>query len=140
MALLLPLILLLVAIAFTGWSALQQTISLTSAARAGAIKAANDLAQAGQGPGTCPVGSGATATAWQDATNAINSEEGTSVYQCSNSGADDYVTLTTTTDSLNGTLSTPMSLVTITLSHNVGAWIPVVSNLHVTATATGRYG
>lgn len=46
MVVILPLVLILLSFAFMGWDSMQQSIRLTSAARAGAIKAANDL-QAG---------------------------------------------------------------------------------------------
>ncbi len=62
-ALILPVIVLLVAIAFNGWSALQSSIRLTSAARAGAIAAANDLGAPNNK---------STSTALADATTAIN--------------------------------------------------------------------
>src|SRR5580693_2663826 len=64
-ALVLPLVILIVAVAFNGWDGMQKTIRLTSAARAGAIVAASDLA-AGD----------SQQTAWNDAVTAINAEEG----------------------------------------------------------------
>jgi len=129
MAVVLPLLVLLMGIAFTGWSAMQSSIRLTTAARAGAIKAANDL-QAGK----------QASTAWNDATTAVNLEEGVSnIYQNTNSHADDYVNMSETTDTLNGTGVT-IKVVQITISQSIVAVIPVVSSLSVNTDATARYG
>jgi Flp pilus assembly protein TadG len=129
-ALVLPLIILLVAIAFNGWSALQSSIRLTSASRAGAIAAANDLG--------APNNKSA-AIALADATTAINEEEGVAnVYQDTNAAADNYVSLSTSTDTLAGTGVT-INVVTITITHQVTAWVPVVSLPQLSAKATARY-
>ena len=129
-ALVLPVIILLVAIAFNGWSALQSSIRLTTAARAGAIAAANDLG---------PPNNMSTATALADATTAINNEEGVSgVYQHTNAAADNYVSLSTSTDTLAGTGVT-IKVVTVTITHRVTAWVPVVSLPQLSARATARY-
>jgi Flp pilus assembly protein TadG len=143
-ALILPLIVLLMAIAFTGWDAMQQTIRLTSAARAGALQAAHDLSQyISQNSLTCaqmvPGQSGWTTespTAWNHATTAVNNEEGSSAFQNSSSASDNYVNMTESTDTNSGLT---IYVVSVTVSHKVGAWIPVVSTQHVNTTATARY-
>jgi Flp pilus assembly protein TadG len=145
-ALILPLVVLLMAIAFSGWDAMQQTIRLTSAARAGAIQAAHDLstyitsnkltcAAAASSAGWAGA-SGAFQTAWNDATTSVNNEESLGVYQNTKSTNDDYVNMTSSTDN---DLGVTIYVVTVTVSRQVGAWIPAVSNQKINATATARY-
>jgi Flp pilus assembly protein TadG len=132
MALVMPILVILTGIAFNGWSAMQASIRLTAAVRAGTIAAANDLAA----PNNT-----SSAVALAAATLAINQEEGVvNVYQSSNPAADNYVTISAvpTTDSLNGTGVT-ISVVTIKIAHLVTAWVPVLQSIHVTTTATARY-
>jgi len=120
-ALVLPLIVLLVGIAFNGWDAMQTSIRLTSAARAGAIAAANDL-----GAGD------PRSRALTDATTAINQEEG------SGSNLQDYVSMAppqTQTLSSGATIST----VTITISPSPITLIPFVQKISVATHATARY-
>jgi len=134
-ALVFPVLALMIGIGLTGWSAMQQSIRITSAARAGAIKAANDLAADLPTP-TAPQ----LQTAHDDATAAVNQEEGlTNVYQDTNSAQNNYVNMTEATDTLNGTGVT-IDLVTVTVWHQVGQWIPIVSGLTAGAHATARYG
>jgi Flp pilus assembly protein TadG len=129
-ALVLPVIILLVAVAFNGWSALQSSIRLATAARAGAIAAANDLG---------PPNNKSTATALADATTAINNEEGVAVvYQHTNAAANNYVSLSTSTDTLSGTGVT-INVVTINIAHQMTAWVPVVSIPQLSTRATARY-
>jgi len=129
-ALVLPVIILLVAVAFDGWSMLQSSIRLTAAARAGAIAAANDLG---------PPNNKSTATALADATTAVNNEEGvTGVYQHTNAGATNYVSLSTSADNLSGTGVT-INVVTIKITFQVPAWVPVVSIPQSSAKASARY-
>ncbi len=126
MVLVLPLILVMLGAGFTGWDAMQESIRLTSAAHAGAIKAANDI-QAGQ-----------SANAWNDATTAVNQEENASnVYQNTNSGAADYVKMTQATDNLNGS-GASINTVTITISNAHVTVMPFVWNMTVTTSATAR--
>lgn len=120
----LPLALLLFGVAFTGWQGMQTSIRLTTAARAGAILAAQDL-QTGTG------------NAWNDATLAINQEEGvTNVYQNSSPSADNYVNMTPET--LNAAGQT-ISVVKISIIHAVVPIVPAVWKLSVTSSATARY-
>ena len=101
----LPLVALLLGVAFNGWSGMQLAVRLTSAARAGAIQAANELGSATPPP---------TPTVLNDATNAINAEEGVAgVYQNSNSAANDYVSMTQSQTTSSGVT---MNVVTITIS------------------------
>jgi len=126
MVLILPLVLVMVGAAFTGWDAMQQTIRLTSAARAGAIKAANDI-QAGQ-----------SVNAWSDATTAVNQEENVNnVFQNTNPAAADYVKMAQATDNLNGS-GASINTVTITISNVHILVMPFVSNMTVTTSGTAR--
>jgi Flp pilus assembly protein TadG len=127
MAILLPLLLLLFGIAFTGWDAMHRSIGLTSAARAGAIKAANDLG----------VSKTTQQVAWDDAKDAVNQEEGTNVYQDSTPGADNYVLMSPTPDVIDGSLT--INVVTITISHEVPTDIPTVTDIHLKVHASARY-
>jgi Flp pilus assembly protein TadG len=122
----LPLVLLLFGVAFTGWQGMQTSIRMTTAARAGALVAANDL-QTGKG------------NAWDDATLAVNQEEGvTNVYQDTSSAADNYVNMSVTTDTLNAAGLT-IDVVQISITHTVLPLVPGVWKLSVTSSATARY-
>ncbi len=70
LALVIPLVMLLLGAAFNGWNGMQESIRLTSAARAGAIVAANDLTASSSHPAMTQ------SQALADATTAINAEEG----------------------------------------------------------------
>jgi Flp pilus assembly protein TadG len=132
-ALVLPVIALLMAVAFNGWNGIQLALRLTSAARAGAIAAAHDL------------GSGNGAAAQCDAAAAVNQEEGVSgVYQCSSSSAADYVSVTEGQQSIpsdpnNPSSPTSINVVTVTISQASVTLVPIVGNIAVTAHATARY-
>jgi Flp pilus assembly protein TadG len=134
LALVVPLVILLLGIAFNGWNAMQSSIRLTSAARAGAIVAANDLTNSSTHPSL------STGVALTDATNAINNEEGSTnpaIYQSSDSSANDYVSLSESTQTVSGGIS--MSVVTITISHSSVSFVPFVGSFPVTTHATARY-
>jgi Flp pilus assembly protein TadG len=124
-ALVLPLIVLLMAVAFNGWNGIQLDLRLTSAARAGAIAAANDLA-AGNG------------MALSDAVGAINAEESTTIYQTVPTKPD-YVSMTTQTDTTGGTSPVSFSVVTITISNVQITLVPIAGNISVAVHATARY-
>jgi|GEM_PF-5916038 len=128
--LVLPVVALVMGVAFDGWNAMQLDIRLTSAARAGAIEAASDLAA-----------NDAPQTAWDAATAAVNAEEGdTGVYQDTDPSAQDYVHMSTSTQTVasgNGPIA--MNVVTITISRTPATLVPLVSTLSVNTTATARY-
>ena len=125
LALVIPLVVLLLGAAFNGWNGMQETIRLTSAARAGAILAASDLTS---NPGQ----------ALADATTAINAEEGvTNVYQSGDSGANNYVSMATQTDTIS---ALTIKVVTVTISHASVSFVPFVGSFPVTTHATARYG
>lgn len=130
-ALVLPLLILLMSVAFNGWNGIQLDLGLTSAARAGAITAANDLSQ-GQG-----------ANALTDATSAINAEEGvTGVYQSTMAGAPNYVSISETPDTVTAIPpESPITInvVTITISGASVSLVPVIGNIAVSAHATAEY-
>ena len=126
-ALVLPLVLLLMGAAFNGWSATQLSVRLTSAARAGVIEAAHDMT----------IDSALTQTALDDATAAINEEEGvTGVYQDTNAAADNYVSMA---ESTQVTMGVTINVVTITITASSGPLIPFVRDLSVAAHAAARY-
>ena len=134
LALVIPLVILLMGIAFNGWNAMQSSIRLTSAARAGAIVAANDVTSSSTHPALT------TSVALTDATNAVNDEEGTTspaLYQSTDSSANDYVSLSQSTQTISGGIS--MSVVTITISHSSLSFVPFVGSFPVTTHATARY-
>jgi Flp pilus assembly protein TadG len=133
LALVLPLVILFLGVAFNGWNGMQATIRLTSAARAGAIVAASDLTANPNHPAT------STNVALTDATNAINQEEGvTNVFQSSDSSANNYVSLSTPpADVISSNVK--MNVVTITISQTSVSFVPFVGSLPVTTHATARY-
>ena len=125
LALVIPLVILLLGVAFNGWNGMQESIRLTSAARAGAILAASDLTSK---PGQ----------ALADATTAINAEEGvTGVYQSTDSGANNYVSMATQTDTISAQVT--IKVVTVTISHASVSFVPFVGSFPVTTHATARY-
>jgi Flp pilus assembly protein TadG len=132
LALVVPLVILIMGVAFNGWNGMQASIRLTSAARAGAIVAANDLSTSPAHPQPTSVHQ-----AQVDATAAINNEEGASgVYQDDDSGANNYVNIGTSEESADGAT---INVVTITISHGSGSFVPFVGSFPVTTHATARY-
>jgi Flp pilus assembly protein TadG len=127
LALVLPMVILLLGVAFNGWNGMQESIRLTSAARAGALVAAHDLA----------TGSGSAA---DDATTAINAEENTTIYQDDDSGANNYVSMSTAQNILaTGVNGVTINVVTITISQKSVSFVPFVGSFPVTTHATARY-
>jgi Flp pilus assembly protein TadG len=130
LALALSVLLLLVGVAFTGWDALHQTVGVTSAARAGAISAANYLQTTAQ-PSLCQ--------ALTDATSAVNAEEGTGgTFRASGCGnppcTTDCVSVAEVTGALSG-----INLVTVSIAGSIADDTPLVQGIHVSASATARY-
>jgi Flp pilus assembly protein TadG len=145
-ALVLPLVILLVGVAFNGWNGIQLSLRLTSAARAGAIQAANDFANDLTDPTLNPAdlapNSTYFASAWTDAKNAVNQEENTNIYQNSSSSNPYYVNMTETTQNVPADVNSPSStiyIVTITISRASITLVPVVGNFAVSAQADARY-
>ena len=134
LVLVLPLVALLLGVAFNGWSGMQLSERLTSAARAGAIQAANDLGSTNPPPAQ---------TVLNDATKAVNAEEGVpGVYQDSDSSADDYVSMTPSQQTIttpNGGPPLIINVVTITITQRSSSLVPFVGTFPVTAHATARY-
>jgi Flp pilus assembly protein TadG len=135
LALVIPMVILLLGIAFNGWNAMQESIRLTSAARAGALAAAYDLSNPGQ-----PANGSYDGQPADDATTAINAEENTNVYQDTDSGANDYVSMSTAQDILaTGVNGVTINTVTITISEKSVSFVPFVGSFPVTTHATARY-
>lgn len=130
-ALVLPLIALMMAVAFNGWDGIQLDLRLTSAARAGAIQAANVLAANNGGSPN------------DAATSAINSEEDTTVYQDNNPTGADFVNVVypdnETIAASGGNAAIAMQLVTVTISNVSVTLVPIVGNISVSAHASARY-
>jgi Flp pilus assembly protein TadG len=133
-ALVLPLLVLVVGVAFNGWNAMQVSIRLTSAARAGAIAAANALSTQ------------ETTTQAQDAaTAAINQEEGGgSTFQDNpgQSSQPNYVNIVNNPSAplINcGCSSGTIGTVTITITPSSITLIPFVQQISVATHATARY-
>ena len=144
LALVLPLVALLMGVAFNGWNSVQLSLRLTSAARAGAIQAASDLTTDLVPNPNQPLSSAQKQTAWDAATTAVNQEEGvTNLYQDSNSGANNYVDMSTTMQTIPADSGDPQSVtinvVTITISRASANFVPFVGTFPVTAHATARY-
>ncbi len=125
LAILLPVVAVLLGVTFNGWDAMQQSIRLTTAARAAAIAAAHDMS------------AGKASSAATDAVAAVNSEESSSAYQSGNPAADDYVATSTGTETTSAGVT--ISVVRVTISHASVTLVPVVWALHVNTTATARY-
>jgi Flp pilus assembly protein TadG len=136
-ALILPLVVLLIGVAFNGWNAMQLDIGLTSAARAGALQAANDLANNTFSDPSCT-------TVACDATNAINQEESTTIYQYTNPSAANYVSVTTPPqitipDTPPGAPTVTMNIVDVSISPAAVDLIPYVGDISVNVHASARY-
>lgn len=131
LALVVPLVILLMGAAFNGWNGMQASIRLTSAARAGAIVAASDLSTT---PSHAPT---SIHQAQVDATSAINNEEAASIYQSDDSGANNYVNIGTSVESIAD--GATIDVVTITISHSSASFVPFVGSFPVTTHATARY-
>ena len=129
LALVLPVVAVLLGVAYTGWDAMHQTIGLTSAARAGAIDAANDLEN------------GESSTqALTDATSAINAEEGVSNVYTNGSGCtNNCVALSTGTGSQSHGAGVTVGIVTITITRTMGSDLVVVPGVKLVTQATARY-
>lgn len=132
MSLILPVVLLLLGVAWTASDAMHNSIGLTSAARAGAIIAAGDL--------TLDSSSAGRTTALNAATAAVNAEEGTSgppALYTTDDGSSlcplNCVTLTYPTN------SSSINLAQITITHSVLSGVPLVSSIDISAHATARY-
>jgi Flp pilus assembly protein TadG len=125
----LPLVALLLGVAFNGWNSMDLSVQLTSAARAGAIQAANDLGN-----------STSSQQAWNDATAAVNAEQGqTTLYQNTDPSAGNYVDMTTNPNETT-TAGTVMKTVKITITTTPVALVPFVRSLSITSSATARWG
>ncbi len=126
LAILLPVVGALLGIVFNGWDAMQQSIRLTSAARAGAIAAANDWANS------------SSANAQTDALAAVNDEENTSAYQDRNGAGDNYVDIPSALTSETTSGGVTIKTITVTITHASVTLVPIVWNIHVTTRATAR--
>ena len=129
----LPLVILLLGIAFNGWNGMQESIRLTSAARAGAIVAAKRSVGDPNGSNT--------RTVLDDATTAVNEEEfgpGAPVSTKTMTRAP-----TTTSACRRRQPITPtdvtINVVTITISQSSASFVPFVGSFPVTTHATARY-
>jgi Flp pilus assembly protein TadG len=137
-ALVLPLLVLLMGIAFNGWNAMELSIRLTSAARAGAIAAANTIGTDNLLPGQA-VSTAQQLAAQNAAMTAVNAEEGVSaVYQDTDASHSNYVAILVNPQDQT-TNGPTIGTVKITISPAPATLIPFVGKISVTTDATARY-
>jgi Flp pilus assembly protein TadG len=116
---------LLLAVAFNGWDGIQLDINLTSAARAGAVAAAESLVK------------DPTADYKTAAVNAINEEEGTTAVYQTNPSLPDYVTVTTAPQAVSS--GPNINVVTVSISNVSVTLVPVVGAISLSTHASARY-
>jgi len=131
-ALLMPLLLILLGVAFTGWDAMHQSVQLTSAARAGALKAASDLdaQNAICDPPNNKPSPAQMANAKNDAITAINTEENSAAFNTNN------VSVSCSASTIDGISA---SFVTVTITQPVQTFVPLVPGFTLTTHATARF-
>lgn len=140
MSIALPLMLLLVASAFTLWIGLDGSIGLTNAARAGSLTVATQLAansvMPAAGPGA-PYTPAELSAVLPYATAAVNAEEGvTNLYHSAPcSSGQSCVSLSSANVPTGGGAYLPV--VTVTVTEMVHPQVPVVNGFTVRAQATG---
>ena len=142
-AVVLPLMLLMVAGAYAMWTGLHTVIGLTSAARAGSLTAANQLAKMGKTPGavTNAYSAADLNAVLGSAVAAVNAEEGVNSYQAAGplcTATNGCVSISSTpipagTDS-NGN-QTYLAEVTISISQAIAPPVALISQFTVNATA-----
>ena len=124
-AVIMPFFLFLLVGGFSLWEGLHGSVNLTSAARAGALVASNDLR-------ANPAAIGLAAT---DATAAVNAEEQTNIYHPSGGACpNNCVTVTKINGALSGTTE-----VVVTVQTTVASALPGLPALNVQARATASY-
>ena len=133
-------VILLMSVGFNGWNGIQLDVRLTSAARAGALQAASDLAADMRLNPAQPPTLAQINAALDDATAAINAEENSTIYQHVDP-TKDYVTILPSHNDVTapGERTITINVVTITISQASVALVPVVGNISVTAHAAAEY-
>ncbi|MGH7746747.1 MAG: TadE/TadG family type IV pilus assembly protein [Candidatus Dormibacteria bacterium] len=122
-ALSLPVLILLLAVAYVGWQAMHTVIALNGAARAGAVRAADDVRQ-----------KVATAQETTDVTAAVNAEEGSGAFTTVTYGTTCTSSCVALRHALAGTRSS-VSMEVVTVQSKIISGVPLLSNFVVTAQA-----
>ncbi len=136
MAIVLPLMLALLAVAYTGWEAMHTDIGITSAARAGAIQATYAYDQkydadiaAGDSPAVADAD--AMPMAAPAALAAVNSEENTTMFQPAGPTCTKACVKVTEVPSTNYR----PSILVVSITESVSAQIPVLPGMTIQAQA-----
>ncbi len=119
----LPVLLLLLALAYVGWQAVHTVIALDGAARAGAIAAANDIRK---GDSTIQEGT--------DVTSAVNAEEGSTAFTAVTYGTTCTASCVALRHDVPGT-HTSVNMEVVTVEARILSGIPIFSNFVVSAQA-----
>jgi hypothetical protein len=136
--------LLMVAGAYTMWTGLHSVIGLTSAARAGSLTAANQLAKLGKKPvpGTYVYSSTDLNTVLTSAVAAVNAEEGVTTFQkagplCTATGGCVSISSTPIPAGIDPStgLQTYLAEVTISISQAIAPPVALISQYTVSALA-----
>ena len=154
MAIVLPVMISMLALAYTGWDAIHRVIGITSAARAGALQAAADLPEPNLAPlrwvppssppPPIPVpASGNLHDETQPVANAVNAEENSpGLYKPSGNGWPACTTACVSLSAKSICTSTPATpctsavpIITVTITRSVSADVPVFRSITVTAIA-----
>jgi Flp pilus assembly protein TadG len=119
----LPVMILLLALAYVGWQGVHTVIALNGAARAGAVTAANDVRK------------GVSATQeTTDVTSAVNAEQGSGSFTSISYGAACSASCVALRHALAGTRSS-VSMEVVTVQSKIVSGVPLLSNFVVTAQA-----
>jgi Flp pilus assembly protein TadG len=120
----LPVLLLLLAVAYVGWQAVHTVIALNGAARAGAVTAANDVRKGG-------VSTSQEAT---DVTTAVNAEQGSTAFSTVTYGTTCVSSCVALRHALAGS-RTSVAMEVVTVQSKIVPGVPLLSGFTVTAQA-----
>jgi Flp pilus assembly protein TadG len=119
----LPVLLLLLAVAYVGWQAVHTVIALNGAARAGAVTAANDVRKGI-----------AQSQETTDVTNAVNAEQGSAAFTNVTYGTVCASSCVALRHGLAGT-RTSVAMEVVTVQSKIVSGLPLLSGFTVTAQA-----
>ncbi len=119
----LPVLCLLLAVAYVGWQAVHTVIALNGAARAGAVTAANDVRKGLS-----------TAQETTDVTSAVNAEQGSGSFTSVTYGTSCSASCVSLRHALPGT-RTSVAMEVVTVQSKVVSGVPLLSGFTVTAQA-----
>jgi Flp pilus assembly protein TadG len=119
----LPVLILLLALAFVGWQAVHTVIALNGAARAGAVTAANDVRH-----GVSPIQEST------DVTSAVNAEQGSTAFTNVTYGTSCTSACVALRHALPGT-RTSVAMEVVTVQSTIVSGMPLLPGFTVTAQA-----